>query len=238
METDKYTIRRSRRAKKTRIIVTAEKVEVVAPLRVSERKIHDFVKSKQDWIETATEKVLKNRQALKKMAPEKYRDGASVTFRGKSKKIQLKFTASKIVNVVFDQQIFTVELPADRSQENNHQAIKLALMDWMQNQALKDVKSMIDEYAEKYNLYPRRVRIKTQKSRWGSCGIHNDINLNWLLMLAPPKVMEYVVIHELCHIQERNHSANFWLLVEKHCPDYREHRLWLKQNGRSVMQGL
>jgi predicted metal-dependent hydrolase len=234
----KYTIRRSHRAKKTRIIVTAEKIEVVAPLRVSERKIHAFVTSKQDWIETATDKVLKNRQALKKMAPEKYRDGASVPFRGEAKKIQLKFTASKTVNVVFDQQIFTVELPTDRSSEDNHQAIRLALIDWMQNQAVKDVKSMIDEYAEKYNLYPRRVRIKTQKSRWGSCGIHNDINLNWLLMLAPPKVMEYVVIHELCHIQERNHSANFWQLVEKHCPKYREHRLWLKQNSRSVMQGL
>ncbi len=55
---------------------------------------------------------------------------------------------------------------------------------------------------EKYQLYPRLVKIKTQKSRWGSCGIHNDIHINWLLIMAPPEVLEYVVVHELCHIKE------------------------------------
>ncbi len=218
--------------------MTAEKIEVVAPLRVSERRIHDFVKSKQDWIETAADKVLKSTQTIKKLSPDKYRDGVSVPFKGEHKKVQLEFTASTKVNVTFNQQFFTVELPADSIQKNNHQLIRFALIDWMKSRAVKEVKSIIEEYADKYNLYPRRIRIKTQKSRWGSCGIHNDINLNWLLMLTPPKVMEYVVIHELCHIQERNHSANFWLLVEKHCPDYKKHRLWLKQNGQSVMQGL
>ena len=87
-------------------------------------------------------------------------------------------------------------------------------------------------------LYPRFIKIKTQKSRWGSCGIHNDINLNWLLILAPPQVMEYVVIHELCHIKERNHSQKFWLLVKSHLADYQIQRNWLKKEGRRLMQGL
>ncbi len=187
---------------------------------------------------TAKDKVKKNKQTIKKIAPEVYKDGVEVPFQGENKKMQVKFIPSNKVNITLDQQLFTIELPSNRVEDNNHELIRMALIDWMKNQSVKEVKCIIDEYAEKYNLYPRRIRIKTQKSRWGSCGIHNDINLNWLLILTPPKVMEYVVIHELCHIQERNHSADFWALVEKHCPNYKEYRLWLKQNGRGVMQGL
>ncbi len=218
--------------------MTTEKIEVVAPLRVSERKIHDFVKLQHDWVVAARDKVEKSRQTVKEIAPEVYKEGVQVPFQGETKRIQLKFVASKKIKITCEQQVFTIELATDRLKENNHALIRLALIDWMKNQAVKEMASIIDEYAEKYNLYPRRIRVKSQKSRWGSCGIHNDINLNWLLILTPPKVMEYVVIHELCHIQERNHSSDFWALVEKYCPDYKEHRLWLKQNGRSVMQGL
>jgi predicted metal-dependent hydrolase len=97
---------------------------------------------------------------------------------------------------------------------------------------------MIDKHSPKHQLYPRSLCIKTQKTRWGSCGPNNDINLNWLLMLAPPVVLEYVVVHELCHIQHKNHSKDFWLLVAKHMPDYLTHRRWLKANGASLMRGL
>lgn len=233
-----YTVRRSQRAKKTRIIVTTEKIEVVAPLRVSERNIHHFVKKQQEWVVSAIEKIAKNRQAIKSLAPEKYIDGVSVPFKGEQKKIQLKYTASKKVIVEFDQQVITINLPEADRKIDHQQLIRSALIDWMKQQAVKEVTSIVDEYAEKYNLHPRFIRVKTQKSRWGSCGVRNDININWLLILTPPKVMEYVVIHEICHIRERNHSANFWLLVGKYCSDYKVHRLWLKKNGRSIMQGL
>jgi predicted metal-dependent hydrolase len=108
----------------------------------------------------------------------------------------------------------------------------------MKNQAKTEVMRFIELHAKKYHLYPRFIRIKTQKSRWGSCGIHNDINLNWLLVLAPPQVMEYVVVHELCHIKERNHSQKFWHLVKLHLPDYQIQRNWLKKEGRCLMLGL
>ena len=85
---------------------------------------------------------------------------------------------------------------------------------------------------------PRSLKIKTQKSRWGSCGPNNDINMNWLLMLAPPEAMEYVVVHELCHIIHKNHSKDFWGLVAEHLPAYQQQRLWLKQQGVSLMKGL
>lgn len=211
---------------------------MVAPLKVSERKIHDFVTAQQDWIVSATDKVIKNVQTVNKWAPEKYIDGVTVPFRGEQCPLKIKTSQTKKINIVFEQGVFSLQIPEGGETEDNQQLIRQSLMLWMQNQAVDDIKEMIDDNAKKYNLYPRNVRLKTQKSRWGSCGIHNDINLNWLLILTPPKVMEYVVIHELCHIEERNHSANFWALVEQHCPDYKALRLWLKQNGRSVMQGL
>jgi len=218
--------------------VTTEKVEVVAPLNVSERTIDKFVRSQQDWVVAAQDKVEKHKQAIKKLAPKEYKDGVSIPFKGEQKKIQLKTSSLKNIKVEFDQQVFTIFLPISLAEENRHELVRLAIIDWMKRQAAIEVKTSVDIYAEKYNLFPRFIRIKTQKSRWGSCGIHNDINLNWLLILTPLEVMEYVVIHELCHIKERNHSANFWELVEQHCPDYRLHRLWLKKNGQSIMQGL
>ena len=116
--------------------------------------------------------------------------------------------------------------------------IRLALLAWMRQAAATQAVKTMNHYAPLYQLSPRSMTIKTQKSRWGSCGIHDYINLNWLLILAPAEVFEYVVIHELCHIEQRNHSAAFWALVARHCPDYKQRRLWLKQNGASLMLGL
>ena len=74
------------------------------------------------------------------------------------------------------------------------------------------------------------------KSRWGSCGPRNDINLNWLLAFAPPAVLEYVVVHELCHIRHRDHSARFWALVAQHLPGWAHERQWLKRQGGELLR--
>jgi len=227
-----YIIRRSQRAKKIRIIVTPEKIEVVAPIRAPERIIHDFVSQNQEWVEATSYKVKTTKRNVKKLAPDSYSDGVFVPFRGKQVRVGLKQSLSTKVQVEFDGNEFYVFLPILKGDKS--ELIRTALIEWMKNQAYKDVESYVNFYAKKYNLYPRYVRIKTQKSRWGSCGIHDDINLNWLLILAPPEVMAYVVAHELCHIQERNHSARFWALVATHFPSYQKQRNWLKKNGSSL----
>lgn len=230
-----YTIRRSQRAKKARIIVTAEKIEVVAPIGISERKIRDFVKQNHNWVETTRDKVKENKKNIKKLAPEQYKNGVFVPFKGKQAKIQLHQSSTNKIQIELEQDKINVFLPTEIFSGNNSEVIRLALIDWMKQQACKAVENSVKLYAKKYNLYPRYIRVKTQKSRWGSCGIHNDINLNWLLILAPPEVLEYVVVHELCHIKERNHSAKFWLLVEQHFPSYQKQRNWLKKNGSSLV---
>ena len=79
-----------------------------------------------------------------------------------------------------------------------------------------------------------RITIRDQKTRWGSCSARGTLSFNWRLMLAPPAVLDYVVVHELCHLTHMNHSAAFWALVEEVCPDYRSHRKWLKDHGHEL----
>lgn len=80
-----------------------------------------------------------------------------------------------------------------------------------------------------------RITIRDQKTRWGSCSAKGTLSFNWRLMLAPPAVLDYVVIHELCHLTHMNHSKAFWALVESACPDYRTHRKWLKDHGQELI---
>lgn len=79
-----------------------------------------------------------------------------------------------------------------------------------------------------------RIRIAGQKTRWGSCSSNKTLSFNWKLMLAPPKVLDYVVVHEVCHLREMNHSPRFWALVESLMPDYKQQRKWLKDNGHTL----
>jgi predicted metal-dependent hydrolase len=234
----KYTIRRSHRATKTRIVVTTEKIEVVAPMRVSARQIHAFVSMKQDWVVKAQNKLNIEVKAQKKWGAAHYSDGVLVPYQGQQIKLSLQPSSVKKVKIELHEQEFKICFSACSPGQDDSELIRLSLMDWMKAQARKRVTTYVALHAEKYQLYPRLVKIKTQKSRWGSCGIHNDIHINWLLIMAPPEVLEYVVVHELCHIKERNHSTRFWSLVEQHLPEYQKQRLWLRQHGRRLMQGL
>ena len=86
-------------------------------------------------------------------------------------------------------------------------------------------------YAGKMGVTYSRIRIKDQKTLWGSCSSRKNLNFNWRLVMAPGEVLDYVVVHELCHLKHMNHSAEFWDCVEEILPEYREHRRWLKVHG-------
>ena len=96
----------------------------------------------------------------------------------------------------------------------------------------------VDHYASVLGVDYGRITIRNQKSCWGSCSAKGNLNFNCLLMLAPSAVADYVVVHELCHRLEMNHSAAFWKLVEKVLPDYRERRKWLKENGEVLLRRM
>lgn len=103
-------------------------------------------------------------------------------------------------------------------------------------QALKVIPERAAYYAEIIGVSYGRITIRNQKTRWGSCSGKGNLNFNCLLMLTPPEVLDYVVVHELCHRKEMNHSKRFWNEVEKVLPDYWERRKWLKENGGRIIE--
>lgn len=106
------------------------------------------------------------------------------------------------------------------------------------DQALKVIPERAAYYAKRVGVNYGRITIRNQKTRWGSCSSKGNLNFNCLLMLAPQEVLDYVVVHELCHRKEMNHSKAFWTEVEKVLPDYRDSVKWLKTEGNLVMRRM
>ena len=104
--------------------------------------------------------------------------------------------------------------------------------------ALKVIPERVIYYAEFIGVNYGRITIRRQKTRWGSCSSKGNLNFNCLLMLTPPEVIDYVVVHELCHRKEMNHSKNFWNEVEKILPNYKSQVKWLKNEGSSIMRRI
>ncbi|MGZ8223712.1 MAG: M48 family metallopeptidase [Methylobacter sp.] len=232
-----YQIRRSQRATRTRIVVTQDKVEVVAPAKVSEHRIHQFVLSKQQWIVLTLAKIAANKHDYKSLAPDFYGHGAEIPYQGEMYKLVIRPSKLKRIKIEFSNE-FIAYIPEAWITKENSDELKEALIKWMKKNSRLQVERLVNRHAEKRQLFPRTINMKTQRSRWGSCGIHNDIHINWLLIMSPPEVLEYVVVHELCHIQVKNHSTYFWALVGEHMPGYQQQRHWLRKHGHRLMMGL
>ncbi|HEV7291810.1 MAG TPA: SprT family zinc-dependent metalloprotease [Devosia sp.] len=117
--------------------------------------------------------------------------------------------------------------------EPAHQARRLT--DWLKSQAQEDLVARTALHAERLGVTVKVVKLREQKSRWGSCSSTGNINYNWRLILAPPFVLDYVAAHEVAHLVEMNHSAAFWATVKRTLPDMDRGRAWLKAHGRQVM---
>ena len=102
-------------------------------------------------------------------------------------------------------------------------------------EALKVIPERVEYFAKVIGVTYGKITVRNQKTRWGSCSSKGNLNFNCLLMMAPPEVLDYVVVHELCHRKQMNHSKAFWLEVEKVLPDYKEARKWLKEEGSQMI---
>lgn len=106
------------------------------------------------------------------------------------------------------------------------------------DKAVEYIPERVAYFAEQMQVSYGRITIRNQKTRWGSCSTQSNLNFNCLLMLTPPEVIDYVVVHELCHRKEMNHSPRFWKEVEAVLPNYREQKEWLKEHGNEVMRKM
>ncbi len=111
-------------------------------------------------------------------------------------------------------------------------------VDALADQALAELPGRVKFFAQKMGVTYGRITIRDQRTRWGSCSSSGNLNLNCLLMLTPPEVRDYVVVHELCHRKEMNHSPSFWAEVEAVLPNYKTQKKWLKDNGGAILARL
>ena len=121
-------------------------------------------------------------------------------------------------------------------EENHIQQRSMEEIRELADEAVKKVPERVRYYAPIVGVNYGRITIRNQKTRWGSCSSKGNLNFNCLLMLAPPEVLDYVVVHELCHRKHMNHSKEFWAEVEKVLPNYKEAEAWLKTEGRKLME--
>lgn len=110
------------------------------------------------------------------------------------------------------------------------------LTDWLKKQARIKITKACSYHADNLGLHFRSIAIRDQRTRWGSCSSGGRLNFSWRLILAPPDVLDYVAAHEVAHLEEMNHQPQFWVLVEKTCPDMHKHRMWLRNNGHQLHQ--
>lgn len=120
-------------------------------------------------------------------------------------------------------------------EQYREQALSKEELQELATQAMKLIPQKVHYYAQIIGVTYGRITIRNQRTRWGSCSGKGNLNFNCLLLLMPEEVLDYVVVHELCHRKEMNHSTRFWEEVEKILPDYRQRRKWLKDNGGRIM---
>ncbi|EKN42554.1 zinc-dependent protease, partial [Clostridium botulinum CFSAN001627] len=130
-----------------------------------------------------------------------------------------------------DSNKFMVYINSGILKEKREVIIKDNLEKFYKEKAVKVLKERTDYYSNILKVAPKNIVIKNQKTLWGSCSSKGNINYNYKIVMAPLKILDYIVVHELCHLVHMNHSKDFWQLVESIIPDFKERRNWLKENG-------
>ncbi len=160
-----------------------------------------------------------------------------VPFKGKIFDLEVSFTPFSFSRVMADesQEIFKLLLPASISDQDKGSEIAKNVTNWLKSQARTYVQKFVVEQQALHGFNFNEIRIKDTRSRWGSCSSKNNLNFNWRLILAPEKVLNYVVVHETAHLLHLDHSENFWNTVSSRCPEYKSHKAWLKANGARIL---
>ncbi len=206
-------------------------VRVLVPAKLPEKNIVELLQQKQDWIQSKITFFQENKHNHQ---PKEYVSGETFTYLGK--KYRLKIVPdSDNESVKLKNGKFVVHLPTDVSQESEKATVKKLLLRWYREHAIVLLQEKTLQFALQIGLSTPSVEVKDYKSRWGSCRTDGRIFYNWRIIIAPQTIVDYVVIHELCHLVHANHSKHFWKLVWTVLPDYLERKDWLKANGTGLM---
>jgi predicted metal-dependent hydrolase len=220
-----YHLILSKKRKKTISLHIKEdgKILVYAPCGTSKSEIEKFVLSKQSWV---SEKLSEKEKAVKP-AEKHFQPGEEFLYLGELYPLEIEngLHQGPPLKLSFGRFILS---------QNCIKGAKDFFIQWYKKEAKAKITERIDYYSYRLHLFPKGAKITSARYRWGSCSRDNRLSFSWRIIMAPLNVIDYVLIHELVHIREKNHSKSFWNYVESFIPDYKKHRLWLKENGHSL----
>ena len=217
METIPYSIRRSSRARRVRVTVdVAHGVEVVLPRRAPEREAAAAVRELRPWIERRVAEVARAKAAVAAR-------GATVPYLG------------AILTLVAEPGRTRVHRRADDLLVPHGPGQREALERWYRRAAHAEIARRLDRACAATGSSYERLTIRGQTTRWASCSRSGTMSFNWRLLLGPEPVLDYVVWHEVCHLEVMDHSPRFWALLRSRCPDYRTHVAWLRRHGAALV---
>jgi predicted metal-dependent hydrolase len=191
---------------------------VRAPQTASKAHIQAVVDQKAHWVTKTRARLAKQYQDVK---PKTFTGGEKFWYLGQQYALQLTDRQRPLLDL-------DGTFNLSRTAQSQAREVFVA---WYREETRQITQDLIHKYAQSYGFKVKQVRITSARTRWGSCSSKNNLNFTYRLCMAPLDVVEYVVVHELVHLQVRNHSRAFWQAVEGIKPDYRNQRTWLKKNG-------
>ena len=219
-----YTLKRTGRRRSIGLRIDDRGLTVNMPLRASEKWLHSVLQERAGWVvgKLATWQT-------KKPMQQQWMDGAQILFRGETFKL-------RIVPSLFDAppQLHGAYLVLHISKADDSAAIEKVVEQWCRREALQLFTECVEHFATQMHVSAREIKLSAATTQWGSCTVRGVVRLNWRLIRMPLHLIDYVVVHELAHLVEMNHSAAFWRVVGKACPDYvnlrGELRKWSSEN--------
>lgn len=214
-----------RKKRKTIGIKVTDQGEVIvtSPFGVNEKTIHGIIKKKEKWIVDKIN-LIKQAGILQKR---KIENGTKLLFLGKELEVEIINSNKGIENSKVENEKVRVFI-------NSNDIIKDKIAELYRKEAKKVLNERTDIYGRIIGVSPNKVFIKNQKTLWGSCSSRKNINYNYRIIMAPIEIVDYIVVHELCHLIHMNHSKEYWNIVQSILPDYKERRNWLKINGHML----
>jgi predicted metal-dependent hydrolase len=225
-------VRRSLRRRRIELHVDENGLIVHAPWRASERRIVGAVQAHADW-------VLKKLQTWRAAAPRvrHWVQGAAIPFLGRELRLELAVEATAAVQLLDDDRlrVRVAEVNEFTHPQEQSQRIRDSVVAWYRRHAQPLFNASVQRHSPLLEVTAPKVFLSNARGRWGSCNSRSQVRLNWRLIQARQAVIDYVVVHELAHLREMNHSTRFWSLVESVCPDYRVARADLDRVGGDYM---
>ena len=196
-------------------------VEARAPYRASDKIIQQFIQKNKVWIEKTANRL---KEQAAKIPGKRYQEGETFLYLGRE--YPLHIAEDMFGKLLFEDRFILAASHAAKAAKHFEK--------WYKQEAFMVFTQRCLKYAQEMNARYKKIALSSAKKRWGSCTPRGNLRFNWKLVKAPLEIVDYVVVHELAHLKELNHSGRFWTIVEKHCPAFQSARKWLKDYAHSL----